>query len=100
MPFIYIQDLERVLKDIDKLGMKNLKTIKISNFDLPLEELANPPSRKTNKEAIIEVVSYISKSYTNLRNVKINLGNSLEFKNGIVNQLSRKSSSSFIAMYS
>lgn len=94
-PFIYIQDLERTLKDIDKLGRNELKTINISNFDLPLEGQINPPSRKTNKDSIVEVVSYISKNYANLRDVKISINNELEFVNG---RYSDKSKYSCITM--
>lgn len=97
--YVYIQDLERVLKDIDKLLPNSPKTIKISGFDLPLEAKADSgyrwnkerteiifdsgKERKTIKEAIIETVTYISKNYPKLRDVKIDLGNGLEFKNNI-----------------
>lgn len=88
-PFVYIQNLERLLKDIDKLDMKNLQTLRIINFDLPLKnklQIKNGNNiiflNKTNEEVLNDIICYISKNYKNLKDVEINLGNGLSFKNG------------------
>ena len=82
-PFVYIQDLERALRDVRSLEMRGLKSIEIIGFDLLLEEKFQS-SKRTNGEVIKDIIGFISKEY--LKNVTIKIGNELEFKNGIVIQ--------------
>ena len=69
--------------------MKNLQTLRIINFDLPLKnklQIKNGNNiiflNKTNEEVLNDIICYISKNYKNLKDVEINLGNGLSFKNG------------------
>ncbi len=82
-PSVYIQDLERALRDVRSLEMRGLKSIEIIGFDLPLEEKFQSSERR-NGEVIKNIIGFISKEY--LKNVTIKIGNELEFKNGIVIQ--------------
>ena len=74
--FIYIKDLERALRDIRSLNMEGLKEIKIDGFDLEF----GGKNREVMKKAIKDIVSYISREY--LKDITINIGNTLEFNNG------------------
>lgn len=78
----YIVDLERLLKDIDKLKMKGLKTLKIVGFNLPLDEkikLDNGEKAKPRK-ILEDILFFMKENYPTFKEgveIEIN-GKSLE----------------------
>ena len=78
----YIVDLERLLKDIDKLKMEGLKTLKIVDFNLPLDEeikLDNDQKAKPRK-ILKDILFFMKENYPTFKEgveIEIN-GKSLE----------------------
>lgn len=78
----YIVDLERLLKDIDKLKMEGLKTLKIVGFNLPLDEeikLDNDQKAKPRK-ILKDILFFMKENYPTFKEgveIEIN-GKSLE----------------------
>lgn len=82
----YIVDLERLLKDIDKLKMEGLKTLKIVGFNLPLDEeikLDNGEKAKPRK-ILKDILFFMKENYPT-------------FKEGVEIEINGKSLEEFIA---